>query len=110
MHFFSSLERIVLDGGVTTNIPSRPDLERTDFEETRVWNTYLRADHQINAANTWGVRWLRETSPQPIQINAENHTVPRYEAETDVDWTLVGNLSSIFGSNKVNTFRVSAVK
>ena len=110
MHFFSSLERIVLDGGVTTNIPSRPDLERTDFEETRVWNTYLRADHQINAANTWGVRWLRETSPQPIQINAENHTVPRYEAETDVDWTLVGNLSSILGSNKVNTFRVSAVK
>ena len=35
--------------------------------------------------------------------------VPRYEAETDVDWTLVGNLSSILGSNKVNTFRVSAV-
>jgi hypothetical protein len=110
MHFFGSLERIVLDGGVTTNIPSRPDLERTDFEKTRVWNTYLRADHQINAANTWGVRWLRETSPQPIQINAENHTVSRYEAETDVDYTLVGNLSSIFGSNKVNTFRVSAVK
>ncbi len=110
MHFFGSLERIVLDGGVTTNIPSRPDLERTDFEKTRVWNTYLRGDHQINANHNWGVRWLRETSPQPIQINAENHTVSRYEAETDVDWTLVGNLSSIFGSNKVNTFRMSAVK
>ncbi len=110
MHFFSSLERIVLDGGVTTNIPSRPDLERTDFEKTRVWNTYLRGDHQVNATNTWGLRWLRETSPQPLQINAENHTVSRYEAETDVDYTLVGNLSSIFGSNKVNTLRVSAVK
>jgi Carboxypeptidase regulatory-like domain/TonB-dependent Receptor Plug Domain len=110
MHFFSSLERIVLDGGVTTQIPSRPDLERTDFEKTRVWNTYLRGDHQINANHNWGVRWLRETSPQPVQINAENHTVSRYEAETDVDWTLVGNLSSIFGSNKVNTFRMSAVK
>lgn len=110
MHFFSSLERIVLDGGVTTQIPSRPDLERTDFEQTRVWNTFLRGDHQINSNHTWGVRWLRETSPQPIQINAENHTPARYEAETDVDWTLVGNMSSIFGSNKVNTFRVSAVK
>ncbi len=110
MHFFSSLERIVLDGGVTTQIPSRPDLERTDFEKTRVWNTYVRGDHQINASNSWGVRWLRETSPQPVQINAENHTVARYEAETDVDWTLVGNLSSIFGSNKVNTLRASAVK
>lgn len=110
MHFFGSLERIVLDGGVTTQIPSRPDLERTDFEKTRVWNTFLRADHQMNANHTWGVRWLRETSPQPVQINAENHTPARYEAETDVDWTVVGNLSSIFGSNKVNTFRVSAVK
>lgn len=110
MHFFSSLERIVLDGGVTTQIPGRPDLERTDFEQTRVWNTFLRGDHQINSNHTWGVRWLRETSPQPIQINATNHTPARYEAETDVDWTLVGNMSSIFGSNKVNTFRVSAVK
>lgn len=110
MHFFGSLERIVLDGGVTTQIPSRPDLERTDFEKTRVWNTFVRADHQLNANHTWGVRWLRETSPQPVQINAENHTPARYEAETDVDWTVVGNLSSIFGSNKVNTFRVSAVK
>ena len=74
MHFFGSLERIVLDGGVTTQIPSRPDLERTDFEETRVWNTFARFDHQLNANHTWGLRWLRETSPQPIQINAENHT------------------------------------
>jgi hypothetical protein len=109
MHFFGSLERIVLDGGVTTQIPSRPDLERTDFEETRVWNTFVRFDNQLNANHTWGLRWLRETSPQPIQINAENHTPPRYEAETDVDWTLVANLSSVLGSNKVNTFRVSAV-
>lgn len=109
-HFFGSVERVILDGGVTINIPSRPDLERTDFETTRVWNTYLRGDHQINSNHTWGVRWLRETSPQPIQINATNHTVPRYEAETDVDWTVVGNLSSVFGSSRVNTFRVSAVK
>jgi hypothetical protein len=107
-HFFGSLERVVLDGGVTTIIPSRPDLERTDFETTRVWNTYLRGDHQLNANHTWGIRWLRETSPQPIQINGTNHTPPRYEAETDVDWTAVGNLSSVLGSNRVNTFRVSA--
>jgi hypothetical protein len=107
-HFFGSLERVVLDGGVTTVIPSRPDLERTDFETTRVWNTYLRGDHQLNSSHTWGVRWLRETSPQPIQINGTNHTPPRYEAETDVDWTAVGNLSSVIGSSRVNTFRVSA--
>jgi hypothetical protein len=110
MHFFGSLERIVLDGGVTTQIPSRPDLQATNFEETRVWNTFARLDHQLTSNHTWGLRWLRETSPQPIQINAVNHTPSRFEAETDVDWTTVFNLSSVFGSNKVNTFRVSAVK
>ena len=110
MHFFGSLERIVLDGGVTTQIPSRPDLEGTNFEETRVWNTFARLDHQLSSNNTWGVRWLRETSPQPIQINAENHTPSRFEAETDVDWTVVANLSSVLGSSRVNTFRVSATK
>ncbi len=109
MHFFTSVERVILDGGVTINIPSRPDLIRTDFENTRVWNTYVRADHQLNAANTYGVRWLRETSPQPVQL-LDNWTAPRTEAETDVDWTVVGNLSSVIGSTRVNTFRVSAVK
>jgi hypothetical protein len=108
-HYFASLERVILDAGVTTNIPTRPDLNRTDFESTRVWNTYLRADQQLNAANTWGLRWLRETSPQPLQIQDTNHTPSRHEAETDVDWTVVGNMSSVIGSTKVNTFRVSAV-
>ena len=108
-HFFGSVERILLDSSVTTNIPTRPDLNRTDVEISRVWNTYLRGDHQLNQGNTWGLRWLRETSPQPLQIQATNHTPTRHEAETDVDWTVVGNLSSVIGSTRVNTFRVSAV-
>jgi hypothetical protein len=110
MHFFGSLERVEIDGGTTIQIPPRPEYNRTDFEETRVWNTFARLDHQLNPRHTWGLRWLRETSPQPIQINGTNHTPDRYEAETDVDWTLVANLSSVFGSNRVNTFRISAVK
>ena len=109
-HYFASVERVILDSAVTTNVTSRPDLNRTDSEKTRVWNTFLRGDHQLNANNTWGVRWLRETSPQPLQIQSTNHTPSRHEAETDVDWTLVGNLSSVIGSTRVNTFRVSAVK
>jgi hypothetical protein len=108
-HFFGSVERILLDSSVTTNIPTRSDLNRTDVEISRVWNTYLRGDHQINSNNTWGLRWLRETSPQPLQIQATNHTPSRHEAETDVDWTVVGNLTSVIGSTRVNTFRISAV-
>jgi hypothetical protein len=108
-HYFVSVERVLLDAAVTTNIPTRPDLNRTDFETTKVWNTFVRGDHQITPNNTWGIRWAREDSPQPLQIQATNHTPPRHEAETDVDWSLVGNLSSVIGSTKVNTFRVSAV-
>ncbi len=108
-HFFFAVERVILDGGVTINIPTRPDLTRTGFENTRVWNTFVRGDHQINPNHTWGVRWLRETSPQPVQLEDNYGTPARNEAETDVDWTVVGSLSSVFGSNKVNTFRVSAV-
>jgi hypothetical protein len=108
-HFFFAVERVILDGGVTINIPTRPDLTRTGFENTRVWNTFVRGDHQLSPNHTWGIRWLRETSPQPVQLEDNYGTPARNEAETDVDWTLVGSLSSVFGSNKVNTFRVSAV-
>jgi hypothetical protein len=108
-HYFASLERVLLDEGVTTNIPTRPDLARTDFESTKVWNYFVRADHQLNSSHTYGIRYLREDSPQPLQIQAENHTPSRHEAETDTDWTFVGNLSSVIGSTRTNTFRVSAV-
>jgi hypothetical protein len=108
-HYFVSVERVLLDAAVTTNIPTRPDLNRTDFETTKVWNTFVRGDHQITPNNTWGIRWAREDSPQPLQIQDINHTPSRHEAETDVDWSFVGNLSSVIGSTKVNTFRVSAV-
>ena len=58
-HFFFSLERFIIDEGVTINIPTRPNFNTTTTEKTRVWNTVVRGDHQINANNTWGVRWLR---------------------------------------------------
>ena len=45
-------------------------------------------DHQINATNTWAVRWLRETSPQSNQFpGVTNWTQSRAEKETDTDWT-----------------------
>ena len=36
----------------------------------------VRFDHQINASNTWGVRWLRELSPQRNQAIADRRPVP----------------------------------
>ena len=58
-------------GPNTINIPARPDLNDQQTTQDRVWNTIIRGDHQVNANNTYSVRWLRETSPQLNQIIAD---------------------------------------
>src|SRR3954465_1262770 len=68
LHFFGSLERFSIDRPNTINIPARPDLNGTELTRDRVWNTIVRGDHQVNANNTYSVRWLREQSPQLNQI------------------------------------------
>jgi hypothetical protein len=103
-HFFFSLERVFQDQGVTINIPARPEFNSPEFERTRVWNTLVRFDHQINAANTWSVRWLRETSPQFNQ-SAANQTKAASEEESDLDYTIVANLTSVLSARTLNTFR-----
>ena len=105
-HFFGSLERVRMDEGITINIPSRPEFNTTTVEETRIWNTVGRFDHQINANHTWGVRWLREYSPQFNQIIGDV-TLNAREEEDDLDQTVVGTLSSVLGNSRVNTLRVN---
>ena len=56
------------DRPVTVNIATRPEFTKNVVWQDRVWNALTRFDHQINANNTWGVRWLREDSPQFNQI------------------------------------------
>ncbi|MEW6320598.1 MAG: carboxypeptidase regulatory-like domain-containing protein [Acidobacteriota bacterium] len=108
-HFFYSGERIAFDQGVTVNIPARPEFNRTDFEETRVWNHLVRFDHQLTSNHTWGGRLLWETSPQANQLDTD-WTASRAEKETDTDWTFVANLNSVLSSTTVNTLRVSVVR
>jgi len=105
-HFFFSLERVRIDEGITINVPTRPEFNRTTTEETRVWNTVVRFDNQINANNTWGVRWLREESPQLNQIIG-NVTLEAAREEFDVDQTVVGTLNSVLGNTRFNTLRVA---
>jgi hypothetical protein len=107
-HFFASVERVLIDEGIDVTIPARPDLSATTTEQTRVWNTLVRFDHQLNANHTWGVRWLRETSPQLNQIIESNNrpvTLAASREEDDLDQTVVGTLSSVLGNTKVNTLR-----
>jgi Carboxypeptidase regulatory-like domain/TonB dependent receptor-like, beta-barrel len=108
-HFFFSLERVMIDRGAAVVIPSRPDLNWSPTTEDRVWNTMIRFDHQINANNTWGVRWLRELSPQRGQAIADGARPPTASAireEDDKDQTVVGTLTSVLGNTRVNTLRL----
>jgi hypothetical protein len=107
LHFFVNLERIDQNRGRTMNINARPELNFTDFTHDNVWNWMVRIDHQINANNTWAVRWLRESSPQTNQLVQTNYTRSRAEEEQDVDWTMVGTLSSVIANTKVNTVKIS---
>ena len=107
LHFFWSLERPILDTGVTVNIPARPDQNRAEIEEVRPWNFFARGDHQINANNTWGGRWLYETSPSTHA--ASNWGIGTAQHEHDHDWASGGSLNSVIGNNKVNVFRFGAV-
>ncbi len=108
LHFFANLERIDQNRGVTINIPARSELNFTDFTHDNVWNWMVRMDHQINANNTWAVRWLRESSPQSNQFpGVTNWTSSRAEQENDVDWTIVGTLNSVIKSTKVNVLKLS---
>lgn len=110
-HFFLSLERVRIDEGITVNIPARSEFNTTTTEATRVWNTVVRFDHQVNASNTWGVRWLREDSPQFNQIinpTATNlATLEAVREEADLDQTVVGTLNSVLSNNRVNTLRLA---
>jgi hypothetical protein len=104
-HFFFSVERVRIDEGITVNIPARPEFNATTTEETRVWNTVARFDHQLNGNHTWGVRWLREYSPQFNQIIG-TVTLDASREEDDLDQTVVTSLNSVLGNNRVNTLRV----
>src|SRR5439155_17305262 len=107
LHYFANLERIDQNRARTNNINARPEPNLTDFTHDNVWNYMVRVDHQINANNTWAVRWLRESSPQTNQLVSTTITRAHAEEEQDVDWTVVGTLSSVIKNTKVNTIKIS---
>ena len=107
LHYFANLERIDQNRARTININARPELNFTDFTHDNVWNWMVRMDHQINANNTWAVRWLRESSPQTNQFVATNLTRAHAEAEADVDWTVVGTINSVIKNTRVNVLKFS---
>lgn len=104
IHYFGSLERFSIDRPNAINIAARPDLNGTQLTRDRVWNTIAKIDHQINSANAYSVRWLREASPQKNQIIGAVTPAAARE-ESDVDQTLSTSWNSVFTNTAVNTLR-----
>jgi hypothetical protein len=104
LHFFGSVERVLIDNAININIPARPEFNRVSIVKDRVWNTMIRADHQLSAGETWAVRWLRDSSPQ-LNKSSVNNTYA--DQEDDVDQTVVGTLSSVLGNTRLNTVRLT---
>jgi hypothetical protein len=106
-HFFVSIERQVDNPNRSKAFDTRPSLNFSIAEDRTSWNTLLRFDHQINANNTWAVRWLREWAPQWYTISPDRHTLETAQDETDLDQTAVGTLTSVLGNSRVNTVRLA---
>jgi hypothetical protein len=109
-HVFVSVERVVIDDARTINIPARPDLDQSPVTRTRVWNTFVRLDHQIKPGQTWSVRWLREQAPQRNVISPGDGLPTSLAAarqEDDLDQTVVGALNSSLGNTRFNTLRLA---
>jgi hypothetical protein len=104
-HYFFSLERIIINEGRSSVFTTRPDKNFAISQDTDVWNVLGRVDHQLSPTQTYSVRYLFESSPQNPQFNPGN-TLDSLREETDIDETVVGQLSSVFGNTKFNTLRV----
>jgi hypothetical protein len=104
-HFFFSFERQVDQPGRTRVYPTRPDLNVSVIEDRTTRNTLSRFDHQINGNHAWTIRWLREDAPQHPVV-AVRATRDTFGDESDRDQMIVVSLGSVFGSSRVNTFRV----
>lgn len=103
-HYFASLERVSIDDGRSNTFQDRPELNYSIPQKTRVWNWLVRFDHQVNASNTWGVRYLQETSPTFDQVSGR-WSLAAIREEADVDRTSVGTWNTVFSNNTFNTVR-----
>ena len=106
MHFFGTYEQFFLRRTTIVNIPNRADLNGTLIFPGKIYNHFIRVDQQLNANQTWGVKWLSEYAPN---LNtAQSMSAARTAEDHDQQW--VGSWGSVIGSRMVNTLRVGLTR
>jgi len=106
LHFFGTYEQFFLRRTTIVNIPNRPDLNGALIFPGKIYNSFLRVDQQLNANQTWGVKWLSEYAPN---LNTAQRMSAARTAE-DHDQQFVGSWNSVIGSRMVNTLRVGLTR
>lgn len=108
-HFFSSFERVKNSLGSSNIFPDRPDLSFSGTSDFNFYNFMNRFDHQVNANNTYGIRYLTEHQPNRNQIRA-NSTLNTlgYDIDTDTAW--IGSYNRVIGGAKLYSARFSLVR
>jgi hypothetical protein len=113
MHYFLSYEQQDRDEGRSFNYPTRPDKSFSTAQQTRMKNYMTRLDHQLNASNSYSVRWLWDHQPtinQPLNgDNGRGPTEATLSQDKDNDWTVVGTYNRVIGSTKLYNLRAAIV-
>lgn len=103
-HFFYSLDRLIYAEGRSNTFTARPELNYSNTQRMQLWNHMVRADHQVNASNTWSARYLSEHSPTYDRISGRRSLAAK-DQEFDIDKTAVATWNTVFGNTRFNTIR-----
>ena len=87
--------------------PTRPELNWSLKSGLNGKNFIVRIDHQINANNTYTVRYLTERQPNRDLLTGDTATLTSGNYELDIDQTASVAYNRVFGSKALNTLRVS---
>jgi hypothetical protein len=103
-HFFYSLDRLIYEEGRSNTFAARPELNYANTQYMQLWNHMIRVDHQLNANNTWNVRYLDEWSPTYDRV-AGRWTLAHRDQEYDVDRNAGGGWNAVLGNTSFNQIR-----
>jgi hypothetical protein len=121
LFFFGDLE-YTYQGKVSPQIfPQNPDKSYSSDAIAKGWDTFIRVDHQINANNTYGVRYLGRkancTGDPGCRAGGAGPTLPTNSSalaavgeEWEYDSLVVANYNRVISNTKLNSFTFSTPK